>query len=153
MGSEMCIRDRVETMMKLYNAKSSALLITLFFGLSANAHSATVDAVFLAQTHVQQTSDSYYIGLIGDREALIKAHIVSAQSASAPLVEARLSLGGQTLNLPMSGPSSLPNSIDSRPGRVVHSFNNSFTAYIPNCLLYTSPSPRDLSTSRMPSSA
>ena len=32
----------------------------------------------------------------------------------------------------------------------------SFEAYIqmiPNCLLYTSPSPRDLSTSRMPSSA
>ena len=26
-------------------------------------------------------------------------------------------------------------------------------AYIKNCLLYTSPSPRDLSTSRMPSSA
>ena len=25
--------------------------------------------------------------------------------------------------------------------------------YLPNCLLYTSPSPRDLSTSRMPSSA
>ena len=28
-----------------------------------------------------------------------------------------------------------------------------FGANLPNCLLYTSPSPRDLSTSRMPSSA
>ena len=28
-----------------------------------------------------------------------------------------------------------------------------FASYINNCLLYTSPSPRDLSTSRMPSSA
>ena len=27
------------------------------------------------------------------------------------------------------------------------------TAYLKTCLLYTSPSPRDLSTSRMPSSA
>ena len=28
-----------------------------------------------------------------------------------------------------------------------------YLAYVTNCLLYTSPSPRDLSTSRMPSSA
>ena len=28
-----------------------------------------------------------------------------------------------------------------------------FSGYIYSCLLYTSPSPRDLSTSRMPSSA
>jgi hypothetical protein len=31
----------------------------------------------------------------------------------------------------MTGPSRLPASIDKRPGRVRHSFNNSFTAYIP----------------------
>ena len=30
---------------------------------------------------------------------------------------------------------------------------NAFIVHHPNCLLYTSPSPRDLSTSRMPSSA
>ena len=33
------------------------------------------------------------------------------------------------------------------------SFRLALIALIPNCLLYTSPSPRDLSTSRMPSSA
>ena len=32
---------------------------------------------------------------------------------------------------------------------ILHDLN----LYISNCLLYTSPSPRDLSTSRMPSSA
>ena len=32
-------------------------------------------------------------------------------------------------------------------------FNKEFTKQCRNCLLYTSPSPRDLSTSRMPSSA
>ena len=31
--------------------------------------------------------------------------------------------------------------------------NHHFSHLIENCLLYTSPSPRDLSTSRMPSSA
>ena len=31
--------------------------------------------------------------------------------------------------------------------------NSTVKALLPNCLLYTSPSPRDLSTSRMPSSA
>ena len=33
------------------------------------------------------------------------------------------------------------------------SFNNSENDIYTSCLLYTSPSPRDLSTSRMPSSA
>ena len=43
-------------------------------------------------------------------------------------------------------------------GRRAESLAAALTAYIPDaevvtCLLYTSPSPRDLSTSRMPSSA
>ena len=32
-------------------------------------------------------------------------------------------------------------------------FNNDYTAFLPFCLLYTSPSPRDRTRSRMPSSA
>ena len=40
------------------------------------------------------------------------------------------------------------------PKRVVKAFKEYFKGYHQNaCLLYTSPSPRDLSTSRMPSSA
>ena len=31
--------------------------------------------------------------------------------------------------------------------------DDNFTHYVPSCLLYTSPSPRDLAVSRMPSSA
>ena len=38
--------------------------------------------------------------------------------------------------------------------RFVHPWEPSSRSYsVPTCLLYTSPSPRDLSTSRMPSSA
>ena len=37
------------------------------------------------------------------------------------------------------------------PGRILE--KNSFRRFLDRCLLYTSPSPRDLSTSRMPSSA
>ena len=55
-------------MMKFENAKSSGLLSMLHFG-------------FLAQMHVQKTSDSYYISLIADPEAFIKSHIVSVHSA------------------------------------------------------------------------
>ena len=44
-----------------------------------------------------------------------------------------------------------------KPGlRVVESDEDAYLydiGHIPGCLLYTSPSPRDLSTSRMPSSA
>ena len=35
----------------------------------------------------------------------------------------------------------------------IHRLNNVVEEYLYSCLLYTSPSPRDLSTSRMPSSA
>ena len=42
-------------------------------------------------------------------------------------------------------------------GKPIIAIANSFTQFVPGhvhlCLLYTSPSPRDLSTSRMPSSA
>ena len=34
-----------------------------------------------------------------------------------------------------------------------HKISDNAFSYFRNCLLYTSPSPRDLSTSRMPSSA
>ena len=49
----------------------------------------------------------------------------------------------------------LPNAADTWNGElpVAFAMGPVFMAYISACLLYTSPSPRDLSTSRMPSSA
>ena len=46
--------------------------------------------------------------------------------------------------------------LEAEPELCYHSSGRSAATYIEdygNCLLYTSPSPRDLSTSRMPSSA
>lgn len=106
-------------------------LVTLSALISVNVQAESIDAVFVAQTHVQQTGDPYFIGLVSDREVLLKAHVISAQQEASPNVEARLSLNGQTLTLSLSGPSRLPASIEKRPGRVSHAFSNSFTAYIP----------------------
>ena len=56
---------------------------------------------------------------------------------------------------PLSSPDqSYKNSINTLRKRV-HDLvrNNNYAAQAISCLLYTSPSPRDLSTSRMPSSA
>ena len=44
-------------------------------------------------------------------------------------------------------------SIATRPDRLTHIRRQEALAHAYGCLLYTSPSPRDLSTSRMPSSA
>lgn len=109
---------------------SSSLLITCLL-LTSIVHGASIDAVFFAQTHVQQSNAPYFIGLVGDREALIKAHIISPQQVISPGVQARLTLNGQVLTLPMNGPNSLPASIEKDPGKVRHAFSNSFTAYIP----------------------
>ena len=57
-----------------------------------------------------------------------------------------------------------PNSLHNKPQIILHRFplsdnilhytsHSEYTAHIQSCLLYTSPSPRDLATSRMPSSA
>ena len=42
---------------------------------------------------------------------------------------------------------------DKIRGNIGHGISHSALNYVDGCLLYTSPSPRDLSTSRMPSSA
>lgn len=99
--------------------------------LCTSAQSATVDAVFFAQTHVQQTSEPHFTGLVGNRETLVKAHVIAPGKPSAPRVQVILTLNGQAQAIDMNGPGTLPASIEKRPGKVRHSFANSFTAYIP----------------------
>lgn len=91
---------------------------------------ATVDAVFLAQTHVMQP-DQPYFKLTGNRDALLKAHVVSPSGAPAPDVTALVISGGQTNLLKLKGPATLPKSLPSAPGVVQHRFEDSFTAMIP----------------------
>ena len=56
-------------------------------------------------------------------------------------------------NLPMEVPYELEEKINNLPGVVENGIFSKRKADVIFCLLYTSPSPRDLSTSRMPSSA
>lgn len=90
----------------------------------------TINAVYFGQTHVLKASDTYF-GLVGNREALIKAHVINPAAPASPAVSATLSLGGQTLVVPLTGPATLPASIPDGPGVVQHSFANTFTGYIP----------------------
>ena len=90
----------------------------------------TIDAVFFAQTHVLQPGAPFF-KLVGNKDTLIKVHVLSTSRADAPKVEAELSLEGDTLRLPLEGPAVLPKEICLEPGKVVHRYEDSFTATVP----------------------
>lgn len=89
-----------------------------------------IDAVFFAQTHVLRPGAPFF-KLVGDKETLIKAHALSPTGTKAPPVEAELCLAGEILRLPLQGPEILPTEICLEPGKVVHRYEDSFTAMIP----------------------
>ncbi|MCU0786532.1 MAG: LamG domain-containing protein, partial [Verrucomicrobia bacterium] len=90
----------------------------------------TIDAVYFAQTHVMKATDPYF-GLVGNRNTLLKVHVVSPETPASPPVTALLTLNGQSTNLTLTGPAVLPASIPDGPGVVQHSYSNSFTTLIP----------------------
>lgn len=90
----------------------------------------TIDAVFFAQTHVLRPGAPFF-KLVGNKETLIKVHVLSASRAEAPPVQAELRLESETLRLPLEGPAVLPREICLTPGKVVHRYEDSFTAMIP----------------------
>ncbi len=96
----------------------------------ATATDITMDAVFFAQTHVLKPGAPFF-KLVGDKPALIKAHVLSPSGAAAPPVEAALRLDGERCRLPLKGPAVLPTRICLEPGKVVHRYEDSFTAMIP----------------------
>jgi autotransporter-associated beta strand protein len=103
-------------------------LVILTFVIHAQT---SINAVYFGQTHVLKSSDTYF-GMVGNREALIKAHVVNPASPASPAVTATLILSGQpNLVVSLTGPATLPASISDGPGVVQHSFANSFTGYIP----------------------
>ncbi len=95
-----------------------------------NSSDARVDAVFLAQTHVIKP-DQPYFKLTGNRDALLKAHIVSPSGNPAPEVVAIVVSGGETNTFTLKGPATLPQSLPSAPGLVQHRYEDSFTKLIP----------------------
>jgi len=87
-------------------------------------------AVFFAQTHVRQPEENDF-KLVSSKEALIKVNMISNTGENAPVVKAILTLNGTSETLILSGPSTLSEPIDLRPGFIEHKFGNSFTAIIP----------------------
>ncbi|MDH7445929.1 M66 family metalloprotease [Aquimarina sp. 2201CG14-23] len=85
--------------------------------------------VFLGQTHILQPEDPLF-GLVSERDALIKVQVISENGGQAPIVNAILSLNGTTQTLQLEGPSELPTSFEINPGKVQHTFDDSFTATI-----------------------
>ncbi len=94
------------------------------------APEATIDAVFFGQSHLWQPTDEYF-GVTGNRDLLVKAHVVAPGQVRAPAVRALVSLGGEQLELCLEGPDTLPEAVASEPGQVDHSHDDSFTATIP----------------------
>ena len=120
--------------MKLMNTpRFTAFAMFAAAGISS---AVSVDAVYFGQTHLSKP-DHPYFGLVGERDCLIKAHVTDPATPAAPAVTAVLSLGGQTLNLPLTGPATLPASIPDGLGVVQHSFDNTFAATIPSSWMKT----------------
>lgn len=90
----------------------------------------TIDAVYFAQTHVQEPCCPYF-RLVGGRNALIKVHVLSEAGADAPPVAVALKLGEESAVIELTGPSMLPKAFEKHPGKVLHRFDDCFTATIP----------------------
>ncbi len=113
----------------------SPLLLTILAVVFAATNASqqgetTINAVYFAQTHLQKPDDPNF-NLVSDRNTLLKVHVVNPSCPNSPEVTAKLELDGQTLSIPLTGPSVLPESIPDGPGIVQHSFDNSFTGSIP----------------------
>jgi len=89
-----------------------------------------IDAVFLAQTHVNKPDDPYF-KLTGNRPALLKVHVLSPTAEPAPKVYAKVSVEKHSTEFILSGPSQLPKSLPSEPGKVQHQLSDSFSTMIP----------------------
>ncbi len=69
--------------------------------------------------------------LVGQRPALLEVAVVAPSTGRAPPVKATLRVGEETTTLALKGPEQLPATFDAEPGRVVHSYDGTFTALIP----------------------
>jgi len=112
------------------------LIAPAMLALAGMASAISIDAVYFGQTHLHKP-DHPYFGLVGDRECLVKAHVTDPATPASPPVTAMLNLDGQTLNLPLTGPATLPASVPDGLGVVQHEVANTFTATIPSSWMRT----------------
>ena len=81
-------------------------MLGLFISRCSKPSDANIDAVYFAQKHVLEAENELF-KLFSNLEALIKVHVVSPTNSDAPAIEAILSLNGETLTLPLTGPDQL----------------------------------------------
>ena len=164
MGSEMCIRDRlrdnpVDLVVSGINNGLNAGINVLYSGTVA----AAIEAAFFGITSVA-------VSLEYDEDSDFDAAAVIARNVIGGLVDHPEAAGRLfNLNIPTAATQS-PRELEIVPMGLAQ-YGRSYEKRSdpagrdyywalwtepenpPTCLLYTSPSPRDLSTSRMPSSA
>ncbi len=89
-----------------------------------------IDTVYFCQTHVLEP-DHPYFRLVGQKDTLIKVHVLSDTGEAAPPVTVDLQLDDEATTIELTGPSILPEAFCKEPGKVVHCFDDCFTATIP----------------------
>jgi hypothetical protein len=96
----------------------------------AVACDATIEKVFL-RPDPRDGADHQYFRLVGQRDTLIKVHVLSPTGADAPPVTATFTVGDESETFTLEGPAKLPTSADFAPATVEHRFDDCFTAMIP----------------------
>ena len=147
MGSEMCIRDRLETKLDIYEELSREMLAKLETAVDkiseGNARIAQILAKHDERIEQSIKSDELIIKMIDEIKdsneknyQIIHGRIDKIQDEIKSFSKFRWQIGGVLV-----------------VGALLIGAGSRLAPLFLTCLLYTSPSPRDLSTSRMPSSA
>jgi len=105
-------------------------ILSLMISGCSQPSDAKIDGVYFAQKHVMEPENEFF-KLFSNLEALIKVHVVSPSQSQALDVEAILNLNGKTVTIRLAGPDKLPDSIPNGPGVIQHSYENTFTGFIP----------------------
>ncbi len=120
--------DTTQNTSQMLRVITLAFLCTLITACSPG--DVRIDTVYFGQKHVLEPENELF-KLFSNLDALIKVHVVSPSQSEAPEVQAILRLNGASITLTLEGPYKLPDSIPNGPGIVQHSFDNTFTGYLP----------------------
>ena len=147
MGSEMCIRDRLEgeqiVLYQAYNEQDEARFVADVLNDWMNKGGSYEEAAVLYRSNAQSRAIE---------EALLRVSIPYRIYGGLRFYE-RLEIKNAIAYLKVIFNNSDNPSFERSISNPTRGVGEKTLAKIRNCLLYTSPSPRDLSTSRMPSSA
>ena len=152
MGSEMCIRDRkiditVSAIGKASNLRGGTLLLSSLRGVDGEIYALAQGA--LTATGIDAAAAGSKVNIGVPTAARIPSGATVERVVDNPFDKAdRIVLNVRQSDFTTTN--AIVSAINSRFGNDVARALDGVSI---TCLLYTSPSPRDLSTSRMPSSA